>query len=751
MEKPNVRFHDGQILSEEPLNKAMEAVDYAVEEANKVPEAVNAASSAAESASAAAASAAAIKANLEAIKGSGDIPAATVAQVVENTANISQLALNDSIVEGQINAIEGNFDRIFNVGENLLNDAGKEYGYYFNNNGDKVRNDNYVLNNEFIKYDKNLLYNLSGWRDNGNFYDDVKPLYIPCYNKYKEFIGLVSVTSNMYSSTFPEETSYIKISYLKSFDSFKLMLYSAGDVDGIKAKRINGAYREYEEIIGMPSLDTLRINALEKKVDKDLHNIWFNNLVFAEKSKENLFSSFWENGNIDSEGNEVDSDVFIRSGFIELEQNTNYTLTTNAVSGTYVYIKWYDDEKNLTSTDSRGSLSTISITTTDRTKYIRVCLWNNPAPAFPENSVLIKVGNSITSDLPYTISEKYIKPEDSTLLSKLPQKYFREEADETVSSIIEKTDSPCLILTIVTDSHYDPTDTFGEVRNTQETYTNIKYVQNKVPSHAIINLGDMETSNEGAVTSKIDSDKAINVVRSYMCQANNHVFMVNGNHDGVDGTTRTDNYCSIATHNQEYAKRDNGSAWFYYDFDFVKIRCIFLQTNSTSLGIGQRGWSNEQISWLDRTLVSTPNDYNIMLFEHIGLWENLTNKSIFQTLTNNYNSHSGKFADKTGKILAMFVGHEHGDGVIYEDTTGLNYPTIITNCSWYVPWYKEVIPTPSTANIPPRSLRHYTQDAWDTMIYRPDENKIYMIRFGAGEDTTVCGIEGKNGDREIIL
>lgn len=98
MEKPNVRFHDGQILSEEPLNKAMEAVDYAVEEAQKVPEAVNAASSAAESAENAASSAAAIEAALEAIKGSGDIPAATVAQVAENKASISQLAATSNSI-----------------------------------------------------------------------------------------------------------------------------------------------------------------------------------------------------------------------------------------------------------------------------------------------------------------------------------------------------------------------------------------------------------------------------------------------------------------------------------------------------------------------------------------------------------------------------------------------------------------------------------------------------------------------------
>lgn len=108
MEKPNVRFHDGQILSEEPLNKAMEAVDYAVEEANKVPEAVNAASSAAGSASAAAGSAsaaaafaAAIKAALEAIKDSGDIPAATVAQVVENTVDILMIENDNTKINSQ--------------------------------------------------------------------------------------------------------------------------------------------------------------------------------------------------------------------------------------------------------------------------------------------------------------------------------------------------------------------------------------------------------------------------------------------------------------------------------------------------------------------------------------------------------------------------------------------------------------------------------------------------------------------------
>ena len=42
-----------------------------------------------------------------------------------------------------------------------------------------------------------------------------------------------------------------------------------------------------------------------------------------------------------------------------------------------------------------------------------------------------------------------------------------------------------------------------------------------------------------------------------------------------------------------------------------------------------------------------------------------------------------------------------------------------------------------TAFRPARKSKTVTQDAWDTMVYRPDLNKIYMIRFGAGEDREI--------------
>lgn len=106
IEKPNVRFHDGQILSEEPLNKAMVAVDDCVDAANdaatKAETAETAATSAQSSASSAAESSAAIQRALEEIKGSGDIPAATITKVAEHEAELAALGSNVSELEGNV-------------------------------------------------------------------------------------------------------------------------------------------------------------------------------------------------------------------------------------------------------------------------------------------------------------------------------------------------------------------------------------------------------------------------------------------------------------------------------------------------------------------------------------------------------------------------------------------------------------------------------------------------------------------------
>ena len=89
--KPNVRFHDGQILSEEPLNKAMEAVDDAVDAANEAKEKSEAAIAAAGSAEGAAEDARTYFETLQNVI--SNLPSSGVdqAMVVDNRARIQVL------------------------------------------------------------------------------------------------------------------------------------------------------------------------------------------------------------------------------------------------------------------------------------------------------------------------------------------------------------------------------------------------------------------------------------------------------------------------------------------------------------------------------------------------------------------------------------------------------------------------------------------------------------------------------------
>lgn len=89
--KPNVRFHDGQILSEEPLNKAMEAVDATVEAANEAKEKSEAAIAAAGNAEGAAEDARTYFETLQNVI--SNLPSSGVdqAMVVDNRARIQVL------------------------------------------------------------------------------------------------------------------------------------------------------------------------------------------------------------------------------------------------------------------------------------------------------------------------------------------------------------------------------------------------------------------------------------------------------------------------------------------------------------------------------------------------------------------------------------------------------------------------------------------------------------------------------------
>ena len=106
----------------------------------------------------------------------------------------------------------------------------------------------------------------------------------------------------------------------------------------------------------------------------------------------------------------------------------------------------------------------------------------------------------------------------------------------------------------------------------------------------------------------------------------------------------------------------------------------------------------------------------------------------------------GKVADFSGKTgtksVAWVCGHEHYD-LIVEPKDKTVYPNnnldcpIIVICCHYRYGARGSVPGASYYDMAYRTQLNANRDLWDTLIYRKDQSKIYMIRFGAGEDRII--------------
>lgn len=326
---------------------------------------------------------------------------------------------------------------------------------------------------------------------------------------------------------------------------------------------------------------------------------------------------------------------------------------------------------------------------------------------------------------------------------------FGQELQETVDSILRYSDGPCLILNILTDTHYNPKDE-NNARRTRDTFDNLRELNERVYIHGIVHMGDTTihgTEKDGIITlhgvepfTQALSSRLISQVRGWMLKANRNVFMVNGNHDGAKGSVPlTSNFNSMATQSVHMAVREGDKPYYYVDFDFVKVRGIFLSTNTTE---AEHVWgiSDTQLEWIRRILLATPEDYSVLIFSHFATYEKdcfLINRKETAELFNRFHTHAGEFSAKTGKCIAWCCGHEHFDWVVPNRFSDLLFPTIEITSS-LMHGFK---PDPALGYEgyinPPRIDKTKDQDAWDTLIYRPDLDTLYMIRFGSGEDRII--------------
>ncbi len=329
--------------------------------------------------------------------------------------------------------------------------------------------------------------------------------------------------------------------------------------------------------------------------------------------------------------------------------------------------------------------------------------------------------------------------------------YFKEEFNNTVDKINGLNEKGCFCFNLVTDSHLY---SFENPISTQPLHTieNMKEVNAEIDVDCMFHLGDIMWSTQKLRDEKYWSEnfaeKFLIKARDLYISANENCYFIPGNHDDIDAAEPHPVrwYKKMVEFQKEkLSNYVENKPYYSVDFPMHKIRAICIMSCFMDETGCWYGYYEEQVNWLEKVLLETPDDYKILLFSHIDpvgpdRSTRLDNEKEFISVLEAFAKgekfdgevFSVDFTKKTtAEILAMFVGHGHYDLTITEN------PFLIVEraCNHL----HQINPDddwshPEGAVSPRRKVESFTEDLWDTVIYNPEKNTIDIVRFGAGED-----------------
>ena len=342
--------------------------------------------------------------------------------------------------------------------------------------------------------------------------------------------------------------------------------------------------------------------------------------------------------------------------------------------------------------------------------------------------------------------------------------FFVAEVTDTVNKVLARSDAPSLTLNIVTDTHTH-TERPANQRWVKDMLANVRAVNQGVFADGIAHLGDLCIHDDTGMT-QVNCYRAMNEIQRGLCAANERVYMTPGNHDGWEGhgpSTPAQNYAWMSKFNERYVVRDGGNPYFYVDIEKPKLRLVFVASSrwvsfdpTTGEPQSLDGINEAQLTWLGQTALDVEDGRDIIIFSHIhpkhgdfarngipvrGLCEAFNTHGQYDVYLYDKDDnpvrelYSVDFSSvPNSRIIVWQCGHSHYDRVLPFASAGMPVPVVVTTCSLC---QAKTGTIPSDAVVPARTDETVTQDAWDTMIYRPDEGIIYYVRFGAGADRMV--------------
>ena len=254
------------------------------------------------------------------------------------------------------------------------------------------------------------------------------------------------------------------------------------------------------------------------------------------------------------------------------------------------------------------------------------------------------------------------------------------------------------------------------------------------------------------------NETAINLVEGYK-KTQTPIFWILGNHDhlvrknvGYDTPKSTLSNTEMKelyhTNNVYNEVRDNGSFYFYKDFENKKIRVIGLNSEDSTDELNSDGtWKNKdinihlmqqrQLDWLANTALKVDDDWHVVIFYHTPVNNafraqgNLINSEVLKKIISNFiNGKSETITttgdypvnvttnfSKPGNLVGIFNGHYHRDAIDRDTIVGV---TMVCQDS----------ATP--ANHDNRTGNN--ENVFDIVCIDRNSKNVKMVRFGGGQN-----------------
>ena len=395
--------------------------------------------------------------------------------------------------------------------------------------------------------------------------------------------------------------------------------------------------------------------------------------------------------------------------------------------------------------------------------------WDIGSKTLKDDIVINKLETHIENDNIHITEEERIAINSLNVGIKI----YSDEIADIANKVFATTDNGAIVSVLLSDTHIRPDDE-NSVTQYKEMVANIAELTEQIPCDGVVHLGDHVNTQwwwANRYTEDLVYQRYVHDYANMLRKANAPIYCIQGNHDGGfipknddTGTTGSEYsshsiiYRNLGTVTDKGVVRNEHNniitPYYYVDNEITKTRMIFMTSNMENPTNDVKGYHYNNLMWLRNTLESTDKEWNVLIFNHISstrFYSKLTNVESYIELVNAFNEHrettglgnqmTVDFSEHTGKIVAEIAGHYHGDSIIYPDDerAKLTCPSIEIDCGSCLvgggvinsgDFYDE-----NDTNV--RSYSDITQHLFDVMVYRPDLNKIYMYRFGAGNDREI--------------